>query len=540
MSDGTRVAGTSGGLAAELTALRDDLVLLELPLDLDGASAARVARREVIDQIDDYLLPRLANLEAPLLVVVGGSTGSGKSTLANALVGEAVTTAGVLRPTTRRPTLVCHPEDRDWFQGDGVLPDLPRVTGDDTSGGDGLRLVTAESIAPGVALLDSPDIDSVEVANHDLAALLLGAADLWLFVTTAVRYADAVPWHYLRRAAERSVALALVVNRVPPGATDEITEDLERLLDGEGLRGTHLFAIEEGNLGTATIGTGAEPISVWLRQLATDADERRALVRRTVDGLLASLPARVDRVALAIDQQADAAQAAADATERVYDSGVRNVDEELRKGVLLRQEVLDRFREHVGTGEFMDRLQRGVGRARDRLASIITGRPAVDTELRSEVRSVLTPLIVRQADAAALASIEAWRSLPGGRDLLATAPTGLDRSGAGFDQQVETTVNGWQQDVLALVQDRAGSKVALARGLSLGVNGVGAALMLAVFSQTGGVTGGEVAIAGGTAAAGQAVLSAVFGDQAVRDLVREAQTLLHDRVRPCSTTIADG
>lgn len=127
-------------------------------------------------------------------------------------------------------------------------------------------------------------------------------------------------------------------------------------------------------------------------------------------------------------------------------------------------------------------------------------------------------------------------SRPGGRcpadsDLLATAPTGLDRSGAGFDQQVETTVNGWQQDVLALVQDRAGSKVALARGLSLGVNGVGAALMLAVFSQTGGVTGGEVAIAGGTAAAGQAVLSAVFGDQAVRDLVREAQTLLHDRVQ---------
>jgi hypothetical protein len=45
------------------------------------------------------------------------------------------------------------------------------------------------------------------------------------------------------------------------------------------------------------------------------------------------------------------------------------------------------------------------------------------------------------------------------------------------------------------------------------------------------VTGGEVAIAGGTAAAGQAVLSAVFGDQAVRDLVREAQTLLHDHVR---------
>ncbi|MEL7207553.1 MAG: hypothetical protein AAGK32_04875, partial [Actinomycetota bacterium] len=52
----------------------------------------------------------------------------------------------------------------------------------------------------------------------------------------------------------------------------------------------------------------------------------------------------------------------------------------------------------------------------------------------------------------------------------------------------------------------------------------------ALFSQTGGVTGGEVAIAGGTAAAGNAVLSAVFGDQAVRDLVLQAQELLEQRV----------
>jgi hypothetical protein len=57
-----------------------------------------------------------------------------------------------------------------------------------------LRLVTSEELWPGLAILDAPDIDSVEIANHDLAAQLLGAADLWLFVTTAARYADAVPW----------------------------------------------------------------------------------------------------------------------------------------------------------------------------------------------------------------------------------------------------------------------------------------------------------------------------------------------------------
>lgn len=139
--------------------------------------------------------------------------------------------------------------------------------------------------------------------------------------------------------------------------------------------------------------------------------------------------------------------------------------------------------------------------------------------------------MARQADAAALTAVEAWRALPGGPELLTDAPGTLERADPGFEGKVQTAIDSRQQDVLALVQDRAGSKVAVARGLSLGVNGVGAALMLAVFSQTGGITGGEVAIAGGTAAAGQAVLSAVFGDQAVRDLVRQAQALLHERVR---------
>ena len=40
-------------------------------------------------------------------------------------------------------------------------------------------------------MLDAPDIDSVVVQNRQLASQLLAAADLWLFVTSAARYADA-------------------------------------------------------------------------------------------------------------------------------------------------------------------------------------------------------------------------------------------------------------------------------------------------------------------------------------------------------------
>ena len=50
-------------------------------------------------------------------MVVGGSTGAGKSTLVNTLVGAEVSTAGVLRPTTRAPVLACHPSRRRMVRG---------------------------------------------------------------------------------------------------------------------------------------------------------------------------------------------------------------------------------------------------------------------------------------------------------------------------------------------------------------------------------------------------------------------------------------
>src|SRR5690554_2197349 len=169
-----------------------------LPLDLPGVPDARSRLAALRAQLADYVLPRAEQLDAPLLAVVGGSTGAGKSTLVNALVGQEVTRASAIRPTTRRPVLVHHPDDASWFTGDRVLPGLARVHG--TGPGErsseeaditDLSLVPVASVPRGLALLDAPDIDSVVSANRRLATQLLAAADLWIFVTTAARYADA-------------------------------------------------------------------------------------------------------------------------------------------------------------------------------------------------------------------------------------------------------------------------------------------------------------------------------------------------------------
>lgn len=150
--------------------------------------------------------------EAPLLAVIGGPTGAGKSTLVNSLVRAPVSPTGILRPTTRRPVLVCHPRSFARVHRHNLTP------------------IQAPALPAGVALIDAPDINSIDQANRDLSNELFDDADLWVFVTTAARYADAEAWRHLRAAQERKVGLAVVLDRVPPQAVEEILPHLTELL----------------------------------------------------------------------------------------------------------------------------------------------------------------------------------------------------------------------------------------------------------------------------------------------------------------------
>src|SRR5215217_4246164 len=231
-------------LTRVLACLGDVLAAVRLPLRTPLAADGERVRSELAGQIGDYLLPRLEQLDAPLLLVVGGSTGAGKSTLVNSLVGTEVTPPGVLRPTTRAPVLVCHPDDTRWFEDDRILPGMPRTTGGRAAPG-GLELVPTAALPAGLALLDSPDIDSVVESNRTLARQLLAAADAWLFVTTAARYADAVPWELLHAARDRGTALSLVLDRVPPEAAGEVAEHLRAMVAERGLEGTEILVVPE-------------------------------------------------------------------------------------------------------------------------------------------------------------------------------------------------------------------------------------------------------------------------------------------------------
>ncbi len=513
-----------------LQALDTALAATKLPLDLQAVNPARAVTTELRDQITDYLLPRLSKLDAPLVAVIGGSTGSGKSTITNSLVGIDVSPAGVLRPTTRAPVLICHPDDEAWFASSEVLPDLPRVTGNKEATGAVLRIQPTDTFEAGLALIDAPDIDSIEEANRDLATQLLAAADLWLFTTTAVRYADAVPWDFLHRAQARGTSLAIIINRVPPGAAAEIVPHLESMLVKAGLPDVPLFSIDESDL----VDNRLEPSSVEelkeiLTDLANNADRRAEIVRRTLDGALASIPDRANQTLVASRQQDVATVELREALEGSYRRAREALNHNLQGGALLRGEVLERWQELIGTAELMRAVQSRISRIRDRIGSFISGRAADTAEVQGEITSTLEQLLLDQADAVALEVVTAWRQLPGGKQVLGDDRS-LETASAQLRKSIGAEIRAWQDDILGLVSELGAGKRTTARILALGVNSIGVALMIVIFSQTGGITGGEVAVAGGTAAVSQGLLNAVFGEQAVRDLSAKARSLLIERV----------
>ncbi|MFG1671295.1 dynamin family protein [Streptomyces sp. Y7] len=357
-----------------LSALRDRVAAARFPLPLVGAPRARANRDELLAQLDDYLVPRLKEPEAPLLAVVGGSTGAGKSTLVNSLVGRRVTEAGVLRPTTRNPVLVCHPEDHHWFSGMRVLPDLTRVWVPETDpaeelmlpGEDServLRIETADTLPAGLALLDAPDIDSLIADNRALAAELICAADIWVMVTTAARYADAVPWHLLRTAKEYDATLVTVLDRVPHQVVSEVSRQYGALLTKAGLGEVPRFTVPElpesawgGGLLPATAVAG---LRTWLVHQAQDSASRDHVMARTAYGLLDSLKSRMPELASAAAAQYSAALRLTAAVDSAYDSEYARVRSRLQAGAVLAGDALKRWRAFpldCTAGELLDSL----------------------------------------------------------------------------------------------------------------------------------------------------------------------------------------
>jgi energy-coupling factor transporter ATP-binding protein EcfA2 len=501
-----------------------------------GDDAARRAAR-LRDHLAGHVLPRARSLDAPLLVLLLGPTGAGKSSLVNALAGRAVSRSGVLRPTTREMVAVVHPEDRDALMSDGS----PLVA----LAGERLRVVTDDREPRGIALIDAPDVDSIEHANRELTDRLAEAADLGIFVTTATRYADRVPWDVLLRARDRGLPLVVVVNRLPDGLADRVAvlDDVDRLLgefgvnarglDAAGAAGDagslQLLAIPEGAIDERIDALAADavaPLRARIDALGRDRDARRALAARALAGSLAGLAPLLQRVADDAEHEAIEADALRRNAQTAFESELASLRDDLARGTFLRAEALRQWQAFVGADEVTRLFSSGIGKVRGTLSALIRGTPrAPVAEVREDALADIVALARSHAAEAARRAAADWADEPLTRDAIADDPD-LWGPSRHFDERLSGRLEGWVDSIGADVQATGGGKRRLAKGASIGVNAAGVGVMLATFAHTGGVTGAEVGVAAATAFLNQKLLEALFGEAALVEMIDGARARL--------------
>ncbi len=435
-----------------VTTLRRDAEAMTLPLPLRGAKAARRLQRRLLDQLDDHLLPRLRELSAPAVVVVAGSTGAGKSTLVNSLLGEEVSAAGVLRPTTREPVLVHHPADAELLAAHPLLEILD--------------VRVHDAVPRGLTIVDAPDLDSLLASNRQTAARLLDAADLWLFLTTAARYGDALPWDVLAQAAERGVSMAMVLNRVPPAALSAVRTDLMGRLREHDMATVPLFLVpdqgpHQGMLDAALVA----PIRRWLAMVA-GPDRARSVIVRTQKGTLRRLRPWVSELADAVQAQVDArpalealvAEAVADPADHAARSTVAGG---IAAGAVRAAWTAATTRPGALADSWTSR------RGRDARAQALAG-------LREELVTALTSALTgaRRAGEAQLAYTLQKSPVPGSSAVPARPPA--DAAPAADDTTPERSAQDWLGSAAAAVAElRASGDRKATRAVDRLVRGIG-------------------------------------------------------------------
>ena len=495
-----------------------------------ASDAARTRAARLRDHLAGHVRVRARSLDAPLVVLLLGPTGAGKSTLFNTIAGRPASPTGVLRPTTRTAIVLAHPDDVQALR-QGTLARIEPGR---------LRVEPDPSVAPGLALVDAPDIDSVEHANRELADRLVEAADLCLFVTTATRYADRVPWLVLGRVRERGLPLVVVVNRLPPESDDrrDVLDDVARLFAEAGLGGPapdeeggpalEVVGVTEGELDPgreALVAAAVAPVTARIDHLRADREARLELAARALAGSLAGLGSLIEQIA--DDAAHEAIDAAADRRVAAthHERGLAMVRDAVSHGTFLREEALRHWQDYVGADDITRIFSRGIGAVRGAIASIFRPTRAPVAEIREATTDDLVAVARLHAAEAARRTAATWSEDRSVADAVAADPS-LWAPSAGFDDRLRIRLDEWIASIATDIAETGEGKRRLARGASIGVNAIGVGVMLATFIHTAGLTGTEVGLAAATAFVNQKLLGALFGEAAMVELIARARQRL--------------
>lgn len=188
------------------------------------------------------LVPHLVG-EGCLVVAVTGGTNTGKSTVVNLLAGTEATPVRTTAAATCRPLLIGSPERAAQCLEGKLVPEFtPRRLEDPEDlirfeGPDNLLYVCENAGLPArIVILDTPDIDSIETRNWEVANHIRAAGDVLVATLTPEKYKDDRVVDFFRRAhAAGRVVLPLLNKANPANGYDAGRQQLAEFIRDVGL-----------------------------------------------------------------------------------------------------------------------------------------------------------------------------------------------------------------------------------------------------------------------------------------------------------------
>lgn len=272
---------------------------LEAALDAGGDELDRrqtMAGAEIVAKVQ----ARTALRGGHTVVALAGATGSGKSSLFNTIVGAEVSTVGAKRPTTSKPTAAVWGAESatellDWLtvgRRHRVEPPSSE-TSDDRPGS-----------LEGLVLLDLPDFDSRILEHRREADMILALVDVFVWVTDPQKYADALLHDdYLAALSTHDAVTVVVLNqsdRLTPDGVRQVTQDLVRLGERDGIKGLQVIAT------SARTGAGVDDLRLRLATAVAGQEAARQRLAADITAVAGRLRAGVADTEPALGDPAEA------------------------------------------------------------------------------------------------------------------------------------------------------------------------------------------------------------------------------------------
>ena len=211
----------------------------ETPNRFCGLKTPRTHFEEVLQKLsknNEIYTIKSKHPELPIILSLEGGTGTGKSTIFNVLAGREVSVSGSERPKTFGPIFFCHKKHKDIISMPNVLSayekefiesieKIPAICGDPLK----IKVILhGDKNLENIFLVDTPDIDSVETLNREMAEDVYNISDIILFITSQEKYGDRLPFQIFQQALADEKYFLIIMNKVD--STDAFTELKQRIL----------------------------------------------------------------------------------------------------------------------------------------------------------------------------------------------------------------------------------------------------------------------------------------------------------------------